>query len=291
MKLKTIIIVLALFFVSSAAFSQNSNPDKMQKKQIGSKTIVFIHGLFMNNKAWDKWKTFFESKGYTCHAPANPKHQGEPAELRANPPKGLEEVEFQDWITNLETFIAGLPEKPILIGHSFGGLTAQKLVASGKAEAAILISSVPPKGNTTFKPSFLRANGKVIGPTKGNSVFNPKESKYKKWFHFAIANTFTREESDKLFEQFVVPESRRTARGAIRKLAKIDTKKPHVPLLFIGGLEDVIVPNVLIRKTIKKYSHEDSIVDHKFYKGKDHFICGAPGWEEIAQYCLNWLSN
>ncbi|OJJ17330.1 hypothetical protein BKI52_30090 [marine bacterium AO1-C] len=263
----------------------------MQRKQIESKTIVFIHGLFMNNKTWGNWKTYFESKGYTCYAPANPKHQGEPMQLRANPPEGLEEVQFQDWITNLETLIDSLPEKPILIGHSFGGLTAQKLVESGRAEAAILISSAPPKGNTTFKPSFLRANGKVIGPTKGNSVFNPKEKKYKKWFHFAIANTFTREESDKLFDQFAVPESRRTARAALRKIAKIDTQKPHVPLLFLGGLEDIIVPNVLIRKTIKKYTDKNSIVDFKFYEGKDHFICAAPGWEEIAQYCLNWLSN
>ena len=141
MKLRTIVIAIAVFFVSSTVFSQNSNLEKMQKKQIDSKTIVFIHGLFMNNKAWNEWKTFFESKGYTCYAPANPKHQGEPVELRANPPKGLEDVQFQDWITNLETLIDGLPEKPILIAHSFGGLTAQKLVESGKAEAAILISS------------------------------------------------------------------------------------------------------------------------------------------------------
>ena len=62
-------------------------------------------------------------------------------------------------------------------------------------------------------------------------------------------------------------------------------------MLFLGGLEDVIIPNVLLRKTIKKYTYEGSVVDHKFFEGKDHFICGAPGWEEIAQYSLNWLSN
>ena len=290
MKLRKIFITLAVYFVSSTAFSQPSTQENMHK-QISSKTIVFIHGLFMNNNSWKGWKTYFESKGYTCYAPAHPKHQGEPAELRANPPAGLEDVQFQDWISHLETFIDALPEKPILIGHSFGGLTAQKLVESGRAETAILISSAPPKGISTLKPSFIRANNKVISPLKGNSIFNPKEKKYKKWFHFAIANTFTKEESDGLFEQFAVPESRRTPRAALKKIAKIDTEKPHVPMLFLGGLEDVIVPNVLIRKTIKKYSDENSIVDVKFYEGKDHFICGAPGWEEIAQDCLNWLSR
>lgn len=284
------LITVALLVVSSAVFSNDLTQKPMQK-QINSKTIVFIHGLFMNNKTWDGWKAFFESQGYTCYAPANPKHEGEPAQLRANPPAGLAEVQFQDWITQLETFIDDLPEKPILIGHSFGGLLAQKLVESGRAEAAILVSSAPPKGIFTFKSSFFRANNPVISPLKGNSIYNPKEDKYKRWFHFAITNTLPREQSDRLFEQFAVPESRQTPRAALQKIAKIDTKKPHVPLLFLGGLEDIIVPNVLVRKTIQQYSDKNSVVDSKFYEGKDHFICGTEGWEEVAEYCLNWLSN
>ena len=163
MKLKIFLLSIALLFVGSSAFSNSTNPGNMPK-HIQSKTIVFIHGLFMNNKTWDHWKTYFEAQGYTCYAPAHPKHEGEPAALRANPPAGLEAVQFQDWIGQLETLIDGLPEKPILIGHSFGGLTAQKLAESGRAEAAILISSAPPKGNITFKPSFFKANNPVISP-------------------------------------------------------------------------------------------------------------------------------
>lgn len=291
MKIYSTILAIALVLASSIAFSQNSNRKEMKQKQIKSKTVVFIHGLFMNNQTWNEWKMLFEKEGYTCYTPANPKHKGNPAELRANPPKGLEHVQFQDWITNLEKLINSLPEKPILIGHSFGGLTAQKLVESGKAEAAILISSVPPKGNITFKPSFLKANNKVIARSKGNTVFNPSEEEYKEWFHYAITNTLTKEQSDQLFEQFAVPESRQTPRASLQKIAKIDTKKPHVPMLFLGGLDDIIVPNVLIRKTIKKYKDKNSIVDSKFFAGRDHFICGGPGWEEVANYCLDWLSN
>jgi len=290
MSLRKIVLPTALLFTKRVAPSLNANQER-RLKQIRSKTIVFIHGLFMNNKSWNGWKNYFEDQGYTCYAPAHPKHEGNPTELRTNPPEGLEAVEFEDWITHLEILIDSLPEKPILIGHSLGGLTAQKLVESGRAAAAILISSAPPKGNVVFNLSFFKANKAVISPLKGNSIFNPTAEKYKQWFHFAIANTFSKAESDVLFEQFAVPESRRTPRASLKNIAKIDTQKPHVPLLFIGGLEDVIVPNVLIRKTIKKYSDENSIVDFKFYENKDHFICGAPGWEEIAQYCLNWLSN
>ncbi|HAA13485.1 MAG TPA: alpha/beta hydrolase [Cytophagales bacterium] len=290
MKRNIVVFAMAFLLLSSAAFSNSPNQEIMPK-QINSRTIVFIHGLFMNNHAWDDWKALFEAQGYTCYAPAHPKHEGNPAELRANPPAGLENVQFQDWLTQLETFIDNLPEKPILIGHSFGGLTAQKLVESGRAEAAILISSAPPKGVSTFKLSFVRANLKVVSPLKGKTIFNPSDRKYKKWFHFAIANTLTREQSDELFDQFAVPESRETPRASLEDIAAIDTQKPHVPLLFVGGLDDVIVPNVLLTGTMAKYTDANSVVDHKFYEGKDHFICGAPGWEEVAEYCLNWLSN
>ena len=223
MKLNNILISIALL-ISTGAYSQNLNQKNMQKN-IESKTIVFIHGLFMNNNSWEEWKAFFESKGYTCYAPAHPKHEGNPSDLRANPTPGLEDVQLEDWIKNLEQLIDGLPEKPILIGHSLGGLTAQKLVEAGKAEAAVLISTAPPKGVISFKPSFWKANQKVLNPFKGRSVFNPKEEKYKKWFHFAIANTLTKEESDLQFEKFAVPESRRTHRASIQKIAKVNTKK------------------------------------------------------------------
>jgi pimeloyl-ACP methyl ester carboxylesterase len=283
------VIAIALLISSITAISENVIEKEMKKKQINSKTIVFIHGLFMNSNTWSEWKTFFEQEGYTCYVPDHPMHEGNPAELRANPPKGLENVQFEDWIRSLETLIDSLPEKPILIGHSFGGLTAQKLVEAGKAEAAILISSAPPKGVSTFKPSFIKANNPVISPFKGNSIYNPKEGRYRKWFHYAITNTLTREQSDSIFDQFAVPESRQTPRASLKPIAKINTSKPHVPMLFVGGLQDVIIPNILIQKTVKKYTDENSVVDTKYYEGRDHFICGTPGWEEVARDCLNWL--
>lgn len=289
MKLYTNLIAFALLF-SANSYSQNPIQSKMEKN-LKSKTVIFIHGLFVNNESWDEWKTFFENEGYTCYTPANPKHDGSPNKLRLNPAQGLEEVRFEDWLINLESLIDTLPEKPILIGHSFGGLAAQKLVELGKAEAAVLISSAPPKGTLTLKPSFWKANNKCLNFFKGRSIFNPDEEKYKKWFHYAFANTLSKEDSDIAFDLYAVPESRRTHRAALNKITKVDTKKPHAPLLFLGGLDDVIVPNVLVRKNLKQYKDAKSIVDSKFFEGKDHFICGADGWEEVAKFTLEWMKN
>ena len=89
METNKVLFATASFLIGSVAFSQNLNQEQMEK-QIKSKTIVFIHGLFMNNQIWDDWKTLFEEEGYTCYAPAHPMHEGNPAALRANPPQGLE---------------------------------------------------------------------------------------------------------------------------------------------------------------------------------------------------------
>jgi len=290
MKITRFLILLGILSISQIGKSQNENQSTMNK-EIQSKTVVFIHGLFMNNHSWDGWVEFFEAAGYICYAPAHPGHAGIPTELRQKPPKDLAKVEFVDWLNKLKALIDTLPEKPILIGHSFGGLSAQKLVESGYAEAAILISSAPPKGVRSLNWGFLRANLPVVAPWKGESIYNPEESDYKKWFHRSITNTLEPELADSLFEAFAVPESRATPRAATKEIASIDTQKAHVPLLFIAGLEDVIIPNVLVRKNVALYSDESSIVDFKYFPGKDHFICGAPGWQQIAEYCLQWIQQ
>src|SRR5690606_594360 len=97
-------------------------------KQLTSKTIVFAHGLFVNPTSWKNWKNFFEREEYTVHTTTNPSHEGNPSDMRANVHPKLENTNFEDVIQNLVKFIDALPEKPILIGHSLGGLSVQKLI-------------------------------------------------------------------------------------------------------------------------------------------------------------------
>ena len=95
---------------------------------IQSKTIVFIHGLFQNPNGWAEWKTYFEASGYTCYSPAYPFHEGNPNELRKNINPKLGKLTLGQVTDSLVAFIDRLPEKPILIGHSMGGLCVQKLL-------------------------------------------------------------------------------------------------------------------------------------------------------------------
>lgn len=278
------LLFLIGLLTASTTFSKTKT-DSTMKKSINSKTIVFIHGLFLNNKSWTEWEAFFKEKGYTIYTPAYPGHEGIPSELRKNAPDSLGYVSFTDVVKKMEAFIETLPEKPIVIGHSMGGLVAQKLIEKDLAEAAIIISSAPPKGVNTLKFSFAKSNLGLLNPFKGNSIHYPT----KKWFHYAFTNTLSRESSDSIFDEFVVPESRNIPRETLKKAGKIDFKKPHAPMLFISGKEDHIIPASLNKKNFTRYKDEKSIREHKIFEGRDHFIAGEDGWKEVANYVYSWL--
>ncbi|MFM7022386.1 MAG: alpha/beta hydrolase [Flavobacteriales bacterium] len=257
----------------------------MAKSKITSKTIVFVHGLFVNPKSWTAWKTFYESKGYTCHTPANPCHEGSPAELRAKINSNLTKVGFEDVVNNIIKLIDKLPEKPIVIGHSLAGLVVQKLVEMGKASAGICIDGAVPK-NILPPLRTVKTMFPVIQPLSGNSPYVAT----KEWFHFAFCTSLSKIESDKVYDQICVPESRRIPRETLYKaFAKIDLKKPHNPLLFIGGEMDKIIPASLSRKNAEAYKDKNSISEFKEFKGRCHYICGQEGWQEVADYILDWL--
>lgn len=252
---------------------------------INSNTIVFAHGLFVTAQSWSEWVTFFESKGYTCHTPSNPYHNMTRKEMWDNTPEPLGKVNFEDVVNNLAKFIDTLPEKPILIGHSLGGLSVQKLVEMGKAAAGICIDGAAPAGIIPTQWSFLKSNLPVLNPFKGDSVFKPT----KDWWFYAFGNNLTRAESDKAFDEFAVPESRNIPRSTTKSYAKINFKKPHVPLLFIAGEKDHIIPKGLNEKNFKAYKDANSKKDFKVFENRGHYICGDKNWKEVANYIYEWI--
>jgi len=253
-----------------------------------TKTIVFIHGLFMNPTSWEPWIKYFEAKGYNCYAPSFPFHEAKPSDLRKNISPSLAKLTISNVVKSYVSFIDNLPEKPIIIGHSVGGFITQKLIEMDKGVSGICIDSAPPAGIITFKWSFWKANLPVINPLKGNSAFEPSV----KWYQYAFCNTMTMAETQIEFDKFVVPESRNIPRSMLTdSYGKINFKIPHKPLLFIAGEKDNIIPSSLNKSNFNAYKDKNSIKEFKEFAGRTHYICGQKNWEEIADYIFNWLVN
>ncbi len=239
----------------------------------------------MNPNSWQDWIKYFEAKGYTCYAPAYPFHKGNPADLRAKPDPRLGKVTFDQVVDVYTKFIQGLPEQPILIGHSMGGAVVQKLINNGLGVAGVCIDTAPPQGIFTLKFSFLKANLPTINPLKGDSVSIPDVN----WFHYAFCNMMTIEQTQIEYDKFFTPESRNIPRTASAGQAKIDFKKPHVPLLFIAGENDHIIPASLNQKNFDAYKDPSSLRTFKQFPGRCHYLCAQTGWQEIAEYVSAWI--
>jgi pimeloyl-ACP methyl ester carboxylesterase len=250
-----------------------------------TKTVVFIHGMFQNPKSWDNWKKYFEDRGYTCYAPPYPYHDGEPRALRENIDKNLGALTLGKVVDTFAAFIDQLPEKPILIGHSMGGLIVQKLIGMNKGVAGVCIDTAAPKGISILQWSFFKANIPIINPLMGNAPYLPSV----KWFQYAFCNTMTMEQARKEYEESVVPESRNVPRSSTGTDGWVDLKKPHSPLLFIVGEKDHIIPSSLNRKNYEAYADKASKKKFKEFSGRTHYICGQDKWQEVADYVISWL--
>lgn len=252
-----------------------------------NKKVVFVHGMFQNPVSWAKWIEFFEAKGYECIAPAWPYHEGEPSTLRNHIPEELGDLVLDDIITPLETMILGMSEKPIVIGHSVGGLIAQLLLSRNTVSMAIAISSVAPNAMTTFDWSFFKNAAIIANPLKGNDPIPMDLETFKS----AFANTLSEEQAHIEFEKTATPDSRNVFRSCMSSSADIDTDLPHAPLLLLAGEEDQICPPELIEKEHKAYTDENSVTDIKKFAGRSHYICNEPGWEEVTSFVEDWVNR
>ena len=247
--------------------------------------IVFVHGMFQNPKSWDNWMHIFEAKGYHCTAPAWPLHDGEPADLRQNPPIGLGELSLDEVVTRIEAVVAALPQRPIVIGHSVGGLIVQILANKNLLAAGVCIDSIAPNAMLAMNLGFFKNSAKIANPLKGDQPIMMDE----KSFHASFANTMSETASDAAFRQYATHDSRNVLRDCMGDAGKIDLHTPHKPLLFISGQKDEIVPPSLNQKNAKAYTDKASVTNYREFPGRGHFICGQPGWEAIAEYVHGWL--
>jgi pimeloyl-ACP methyl ester carboxylesterase len=244
--------------------------------------ILFIHGMYLNASSWDPWIAAAAKRGFDGSAVSWPFHSGQPAELRAHSDPALGSLTFGDVTTALKAHIDTLPERPVLVGHSIGGLAVQKLVNDGYARAGVSISPAPPQGVLSLSPTFFRANWPHINPFAGSRPVTMTKQR----FQFTFCNTMTRAESDAAFERYVVPESRNVPRSTLGAQGHVDFAKPHVPLLLMAGASDHLTPVEMIRVNAKRYGPD---LELREFSHRSHFLCNQDGWQEIAENAFDWI--
>ena len=257
--------------------------------QITTKTVMFISGAFVSHYYWEQWLWYFKSKGYKVVAPPWIHKNDTPENLRdANSSNKIGSICLSELLCYYTEIIEQLQEKPILIGHSYGGLLVQLLVQQDLAAAGVCISSFPPAGLSFEKFLFYKNILQFV-----HLFFSDKSIvllTFKRWEDI-LCNSALEEEQIIEFEDFIIPESQTALRDLLLKNTRVNFKKKHVPLFFIAGSEDKFVTSKVLYWNYKKYKNFHSITCYKKLEGKDHFLILEPQWEETAESIVKWLDK
>lgn len=258
-------------------------------------TIVLIHGLWMTPRSWEHWVPYYEERGYRVLTPTYPGFEVEVEALNADP-SPIASLTVPETVAHLAGIVTELDRPPIIMGHSFGGTLTQLLLDRGCGAAGVVINSAPTEGVRVSPPSQIKSLFPILkNPANRHKAvgFTPKE------FHYAFTNTLGEEESAKVYERYHIaaPGNWVWAYGLIANFKpghqetwvnyKNDTR---APLLFIAGGADNIMPPSVNKSNAKHYK-SDTITDFKEFPGRSHYTCGEEGWEEVADYALDWATE
>jgi pimeloyl-ACP methyl ester carboxylesterase len=254
--------------------------------------VLFIHGLWLHATSWQPWIELFKEAGYEATAPRWPGEPETVAEAREHPElqagKGLAEV--------VEHYaqIIGPGTKPIVIGHSFGGLVAQNLLGQDLAAAAVAIDPAQIKGVLVLPPAQLRSAFPALSkPANRNGSVSLTAAQ----FRYAFGNALSERESAQLYDTWNIPAPGRPlfeaalANFTPHSPAKVNTRNSaRGPLLLISGTKDHTVPDIVTHSTFKQYRHSTAVTDLRRLADRGHSLTVDNGWREVADTALNWLN-
>ncbi|MEU0541960.1 alpha/beta hydrolase [Nocardia sp. NPDC005978] len=260
----------------------------------GKTPVVFVHGLWLLSSSWRVWRDLFEDQGYATLAPGWPDDPDTVDQAKANPDAFAGKMVNQVTEHYAEA-IDALDRAPVVIGHSFGGLIAQKLAGESKNAATVAISpaqfqgvtALPPKALKAAAPALLRFNHTRHGVTLT-------------WEQFAFgwSNALSESEGRALYEEFHVPASSvpifQAATANFNPFAEtkvVTDNQNRGPLLLIAGAEDNTVPQAVVENEYRIQQKKVADTELAIVPNRGHSLIIDSGWREVADLALAFVDK
>jgi pimeloyl-ACP methyl ester carboxylesterase len=249
-----------------------------------ARLAVLIHGMWGTPAVWRNWSGFLEALGWQTLTPALRHHDSPPF----SPPSALGTTSLNDYVSDLETMIRALPEKPVVIGHSMGGLIALRLCARGLTRAGVLLTPAPPSNVLAIRASNLMAFSRI------QMNWGWWRKPHRATLEEALSSTFNTMdpgEATPLHDAFVHESGRALFEIALPwldpgKAATVNPTDVTVPLLFVAAEKDKLTPPGVVRRTATRFGN---IATYREYPGHGHWVLGQPDWQAIAADTAAWL--
>jgi len=248
-------------------------------------TIFMIHGMWAGGWYWTNYVKFFGDKGYRCIPATLRYHDMDPKSL---PDSRLGKTSILDYANDLEGKIRKLDDKPIIMGHSMGGLLTQILASRSLAKTAVIITPASPRGILALKPSVVKSFfGVMIKPGFWKKPMRLSfDASVYSMMHL-LPPDVQRAEYNKM-----VYESGRAASEIgfwlfdPSRATNVDASKVTCPVLVIAGSQDRITPASVVKNVANKYK---MVSAYKEYADHAHSIILEPGWQKVAEDIEAWM--
>ena len=254
-------------------------------------TIVLIHGLWMTPLSWEHWVERYTARGFRVIARSWPGMEGNIEDLRRDP-SAIAGLGVTEVVDHYDRIIRALERPPIIMGHSFGGLMTQILVDRGLGAAGVAIAPAPVKG--VFVLPFSTIKSALPGLSNPFDTHRAVPLTLEQ-FHYAFTNHLSEAESEPIYERYAVPGP-----NHLLFQASFANFNPHAatavdfhnanraPLLLIAGGKDHVSPASVVKANYKLYAKTPAVTEYKEYPERTHYTLGQDGWEEVADYALDW---
>ncbi|HAJ44999.1 MAG TPA: alpha/beta hydrolase [Alphaproteobacteria bacterium] len=250
-------------------------------------TAILIHGAFCGGWAMEPFARYFEAAGYRTLCPTLRHHNVAP-NVRA--PQALGTTSVLDYVEDLLVLVRALPEAPVLIGHSMGGLIAQMIAARTPVRALVLIAPSAPWGTLPTTPwEVAAAQGLFLAGQFWNRPLKPKQ-----WIAVTHAlDLLPNAEREAVFARFV-PESGLATFEImhwpldLRRASFVEPGAVKCPVLCLAGAQDRVNPPKTVASVAKRYRDQGA---YEEFRGMSHWLIGEPGWERLAAHAEGWLKQ
>jgi non-heme chloroperoxidase len=262
--------------MSSARFGDLEVIARAPQGKAKATPLLFIHGAYAAAWCWDEhFLPFFAAQGYDCHAVSLSGHGG--SRGRAH----LDSYGIDHYVKDVVAVAAQLPAPPALIGHSMGGMVAQKYLESHEAPAVALLASVPPQGlwaaalGLAFqKPGLMRDLNRLLDGSQV-ALDTLREAMF--------AQPVGDDDLARYYRR-MQPESHRAIWDMTLFNLPFRSRMRVPPLLVLGGEHDHLIPTSQVEMTARSYG-----VEAEIFSGMGHGLMLERDWERVANSILSWL--